>query len=98
MQSTLGPGDEVMTGSGVYGTVSEINDEDGTISLEVSPEVVIRFARGAVAKVVAKVPQEEEVEEEADEELEYETDEADETSETDRADETDDDKVIERRD
>ncbi|HVV09228.1 preprotein translocase subunit YajC, partial [Amycolatopsis sp.] len=50
MQSRLGVGDEVMTGSGVYGTVAEVDDEAGTISLEVSPGVIIRFARGAVAR------------------------------------------------
>jgi preprotein translocase subunit YajC len=95
MQSTLGPGDEVMTGSGVYGTVAEVNEEDGTISLEVSPEVIIRFARGAVAKVISQVPRDEEEEEvEAEEEPDYDTDEAE---ETDRVDETDD-KVIERKD
>jgi preprotein translocase subunit YajC len=96
MQSTLGVGDEVMTGSGVYGTVAEVNDEEGTISLEVSPEVIIRFARGAVAKVIAQVPHDEEEEEvEAEEEPDYDTDEAD---ETDRVEETEDDKVIERKD
>jgi preprotein translocase subunit YajC len=77
MQSALGPGDEVMTGSGVYGTVEEIDDENGTISLEVSPGVVIRFARGAVAKVVAQVPREEEDQIEAEEEPDYETEEND---------------------
>src|SRR6266540_4125681 len=35
MQSTLGPGDEVVTVGGLYGTVSSMDDE--TVTLEVSP-------------------------------------------------------------
>lgn len=60
MQSSLGPGDEVMTTSGIYGTVVEIDNEAGTMTLEVSPEVTITFARAAVGKVVAKLPREDE--------------------------------------
>ncbi|GIH17365.1 hypothetical protein Raf01_55370 [Rugosimonospora africana] len=99
MQSRLGVGDEVMTGSGVYGTVAEVDEEAGTVSLEVSPEVIIKFARGAVARTVTPAPQEE-AEAEADEEYEYETDEADETHEADEVEETHetDDKVTERKD
>jgi preprotein translocase subunit YajC len=52
MQSRLGPGDEVMTGSGIYGTVTEVDEAGGTVDLEISPEVVVRFARGAIARVV----------------------------------------------
>jgi preprotein translocase subunit YajC len=98
MQSKLGVGDEVMTGSGVYGTVAEVDDEAGTISLEVSPDVIIRFARGAVARTVTPASHDE-----AEEEVDYETDEADEAYEADETDEVDeteetDDKVIERKD
>jgi preprotein translocase subunit YajC len=92
MQSTLGPGDEVMTGSGVYGTVVEIDDENGIISLEVSPDVVMRFARGAVSRVVNQVPREiEEVEEDVDEEPDYDIDETEEAGEAGH-------QVIERKD
>jgi preprotein translocase subunit YajC len=89
-----------MTGSGVYGTVAEVDDEAGTISLEVSPGVIIRFARGAVARTVTPASHEET---EAEPEDEYEAEEADETYEADEADEVEethetDDKVTERRD
>lgn len=60
MQSGLGPGDEVMTTSGIYGTVVERDDEAGTITLEVAPEVTITFARAAVGKVIARLPREDE--------------------------------------
>ena len=55
-QSHLAPGAEVMTGSGMYGTVTEIDDEDGTVVLEVSTEVHVRFARAAIARVLSPAP------------------------------------------
>ncbi|GAA5188887.1 hypothetical protein GCM10023322_40590 [Rugosimonospora acidiphila] len=102
MQSQLGPGDEVMTGSGVYGIVAEVDDEEGTISLEVSEGVIIRFARGAIARTVTPAVRDEEAEVE-EEEPDYDTDEADEANQVAEADETEetdetDHKVIERKD
>ena len=41
-------GDEVMTTSGLYGTIVSLDEEDAT--LEVAPGTVLRFARGAIAK------------------------------------------------
>ena len=58
MQSSLGPGDEVMTSSGLYGEVVEIDEADGTVLLEVAPEVVLKFARGAIVKTVTSAQQE----------------------------------------
>ena len=48
MQSALAPGSEVMTGSGIYGTVTEVDPEDDTVVLEISSEVHVRFARAAI--------------------------------------------------
>ncbi|HVQ88319.1 MAG TPA: preprotein translocase subunit YajC [Actinomycetes bacterium] len=42
-------GQEVMTGSGLYGTVTAI-DED-TVHLAIAPGVTVRFARRAIAVV-----------------------------------------------
>jgi preprotein translocase subunit YajC len=50
MQSTLGAGDEIVTIGGLYGTVVSVDDE--TVTLEVSPGVRTRYARGAIARVV----------------------------------------------
>lgn len=58
MIASIQPGDEVMLGSGIYGTVTEVFD--GDLFLEVSPEVIIRVASGAVANKI-------EFEDEADE-------------------------------
>ncbi|WDZ82278.1 preprotein translocase subunit YajC [Micromonospora cathayae] len=52
MQSSLAPGDEVVTIGGLYGTVTRVDDD--TVSLEVAPGVETRYARPAVARVVAK--------------------------------------------
>jgi preprotein translocase subunit YajC len=44
----LGVGDEVITMSGIYGTIREVDDE--SVTLEVSPGVEIKFLKGAVAR------------------------------------------------
>lgn len=44
----LAVGDEVMTSAGLFGTITALDDED--VRLEVAPGVVVRFARGAVAR------------------------------------------------
>ena len=48
--ASLQVGDDVMTGSGIYGTIRGLDDE--TVDLEVSPDVVLRVARGAIAQRV----------------------------------------------
>ena len=52
MQSSLGPGDEVQTVGGLYGTVTAVDDE--SVNIEAAPGVDLRFARGAIAKVTTK--------------------------------------------
>jgi preprotein translocase subunit YajC len=41
-------GDEVMTSAGLFGTITALDDEH--VRIEVAPGVVVRFARGAVAR------------------------------------------------
>ena len=55
MQSDIGPGDEVQTIGGLYGTVTEVDDESTTI--EASPGVHLRFAKQAIGKVISKAEQ-----------------------------------------
>ena len=68
MQSSLGPGDEVVTIGGLYGMVTEIDDE--TVTLEVAPGIENRYARGAISRVVTRAETEDDEEEEADDEAE----------------------------
>jgi preprotein translocase subunit YajC len=59
MQSSIGPGDEVLTIGGLYGTVLAIDDE--SVTLEVAPGVTNRYARGAISRVIPTTdPSEEE--------------------------------------
>lgn len=47
LQSSLGVGDEITTTSGVFGTITALDDKVATV--EVSPGVSIRFDRRAIA-------------------------------------------------
>jgi preprotein translocase subunit YajC len=49
LQAMLTVGTEVMTTSGLYGRIVGLGDD--TVELEVSPGVVVRWARAAIAEV-----------------------------------------------
>jgi preprotein translocase subunit YajC len=55
MQSTVGPGAEVVTIGGLHGTVVSVEDE--IVTLEVAPGVHTRYARPAIARVLSKPPE-----------------------------------------
>ncbi len=59
LMSNLRAGDDVMTSSGIYGTISEV--EEDTVLMEVAEDVEIRVAKSAIAKVftVREEPEEE---------------------------------------
>lgn len=50
---SLAVGDEVMSGSGLYGTIVQIDSD--TVLLQIAPHVEIKLARRAVAAKVAPV-------------------------------------------
>ena len=50
MQNELDVGDEVITTAGIYGTITEIDDDYGIITVEVAPDTELRFSRAAVAQ------------------------------------------------
>jgi preprotein translocase subunit YajC len=52
LQRQLAIGDEVMTSSGLYATVAELDEK--TVILETSEGVYARYARGAVLEVVTR--------------------------------------------
>lgn len=53
LQDTILPGAEVMTGSGIFGTVVEIDPiDDVKVRIETSPGTVLTVHRQAIAKVV----------------------------------------------
>jgi preprotein translocase subunit YajC len=50
MQSDLEVGDDIVTTAGIYGTITEIDDDYGIVTVEVAPNIEIRMARAAVAQ------------------------------------------------
>lgn len=58
MQKQIGPGDEIVTVGGLYGTVTAVDDE--AVTLEISPGVTARYARGAIARVLTSKATEDE--------------------------------------
>lgn len=52
IMSSLSAGDEIVTVSGIYGTVTEVEDGE-TILLEVAEDTDIRIAKAAVARVIS---------------------------------------------
>lgn len=50
MQQSLQPGTQVMTTSGIHGTVSSLSDT--TVTVEIAPGVPVTFERRAIMQVV----------------------------------------------
>ena len=50
MQSDVEVGDEVVTTAGIYGTITDIDDDYGIVTVEVAPNTDIRMARAAIAQ------------------------------------------------
>ena len=51
MLSALKTGDKIITGSGIYGTISGIDGEAVILKISSEPQVKIRVARAAIAQV-----------------------------------------------
>ena len=54
MQAALKTGDKIITGSGIYGTVSGIDGDAVILKISSEPQVKIRIARAAIAQVEAQ--------------------------------------------
>lgn len=65
LMKSLRVGDEVMTSAGIYGTISEV--EEDTVLLEVAEDVDIRVAKSAIVKIFTPHEQDEEAGEESEE-------------------------------
>ena len=51
IMSRLQAGDEVVTVSGIYGTITEVEDGE-TVLLEVAEDIDIRVSKGSIARVL----------------------------------------------
>lgn len=54
-------GDEIVTTSGMFGTVVEIDDEDDIVTLEIAPGTRIRIVRAGIGRIVVDEVNEDDV-------------------------------------
>jgi preprotein translocase subunit YajC len=52
LQKSAGIGSEIMTTAGIFGTIVDEDEDEGTIVLEIAPGTQIKLIRGAIARVV----------------------------------------------
>ena len=57
VRAELAVGACVMTTAGIHATVIDVDEDDGTLLLEVSPGVPVRFATAAVVRIIEPAPQ-----------------------------------------
>ena len=58
VRSQLAPGACVMTTAGIHATVLDVDSDDDSLLLEISPGVPVRFATAAVVRIIEPAPQE----------------------------------------
>ena len=49
---SVGPGDEIITMTGLYGTVRSIGDDD--VEIEIAPGTTVRFLKSAIGRRVSE--------------------------------------------
>ncbi len=54
LQKSAGIGSEIMTTAGIFGTIVDEDEDEGTIVLEIAPGTQIKLIRGAIARVVSE--------------------------------------------
>jgi len=54
LQAQIKEGDEVLTTSGIYGTIVRLGESDA--DLEIAPDTIIHVARGAIGQRVSDEP------------------------------------------
>ncbi len=82
LQRSAGIGSEIMTTAGIFGTIVDEDEDEGTIILEIAPGTQIKLIRGAISRVVSE---DEEYDEDGDEDDEV-VDLSDDDHETSAAD------------
>src|SRR6187551_2891850 len=69
LQRSAGIGSEIMTTAGIFGTIVDEDEDEGTIILEIAPGTHVKLIRGAIARVVSE-DDDDEYEEDDDEDEE----------------------------
>ena len=62
-------GDEVMTTGGIFGTIAEIDDDEGTVLVEIAPGTRIRMVKSGIARRLTEDDEYDDTSEEEDEQL-----------------------------
>jgi preprotein translocase subunit YajC len=57
--SSLEVGDEVVTTGGIFGTIVEIDDEEGVLTVEIAPGTRIRMLRQGISQRFVEEPEDE---------------------------------------
>ena len=68
--ASLEVGDEVLTNGGIFGTIVDIDDDEGTVTLEIAPGTRIRMLRQGISQRFV----EDEVDDGEDDEVDEEVD------------------------
>ena len=83
--SNIQVGDEIVTAGGIYGTISDVEDDEVTV--EIAPGTRVRMAKRAVAGILTEDEEDEEYEEDDEDELEAAAEEHEEPEEPDAEEE-----------
>ena len=54
MVEALKKGDQVVTAGGIFGKVTRVEGESGTLSVEIAPNVQVKVARSTITEVIGK--------------------------------------------
>jgi len=65
--SDLEVGDEIMTGGGIFGTVTDIDDDEGTVDVEIAEGVTVHMLKAGVSRRLVDEDYNEEDDEDEDE-------------------------------
>jgi preprotein translocase subunit YajC len=64
VQESAEVGDEIMTTSGIFGTIVDEDEDEGTVVVEIAPGTRIKMLRGGIARRVTEDDEDVDVEEE----------------------------------
>jgi preprotein translocase subunit YajC len=53
-QQSAGVGDEIMTTAGIFGTIVDEDEEEGTVWVEIAPGTRIKMVRAGIARRIAE--------------------------------------------
>jgi preprotein translocase subunit YajC len=74
--ASLEVGDEIMTTGGIFGTIVEIDEDEGTVTVEIAPGTRVRMVRQGISQRLVEddSPNEDEGDDEGDDAVDEEAD------------------------